>query len=127
MTAAPSAQRQPGPDHPITIDRNPLRVRVVVGGVIVAESTSALTLREASYPAVQYIPRADIVPDLFERSERRSHCPYKGDASYFTVTAGGLVRRDAAWSYENPYPAVQEIAGYLAFYPDKVDAIEELR
>lgn len=119
--------KTPGPDHPITIEPNPLRVRIVLGGVIVAETTNALTLREASYPRVQYIPRADIVADLFEKSERHSHCPYKGDASYFTITAGGLIRRDAAWSYEDPFPAVKKIAGHLAFYPEKVDAIEELR
>lgn len=127
MTAPAPAMKKPGKDHPITIARNPLRVRVVVGGVIVAETTRALTLREASYPPVQYIPRADIMSDLFEMSERRSHCPYKGDARYFTVSAGGLVRRDAAWCYETPFPAVAEIAGHLAFYPEKVDAIEELR
>lgn len=120
------AMKEPGPHHPITIEKNPHRVRVVVGGVIVAETTRALTLREASYPPVQYIPRADIAPDLFEKSERRSHCPYKGDAGYYTVTAGGLVRRDAAWCYDQPFPAVKEIARHLAFYPEKVDAIEEL-
>jgi uncharacterized protein (DUF427 family) len=119
--------KTPGPDHPITIAANPLRVRVVAGGVIVAETTKALVLREASYPPVQYIPSADIERDLFQRSERRSHCPYKGDASYWTITAGGLILRDAAWSYEDPYPAVAEMAGHLAFYPEKVDAIEELR
>ena len=113
-------------EHPITIMPNPNRVRVIVGGVIVAETTRALTLREASYAPVFYIPREDAVLDLFEKAERRSHCPYKGDASYFTVTAGGLEQRDAAWSYEAPLPAVREIAGHLAFYPDKVDAIEEL-
>ncbi|TDR88262.1 DUF427 domain-containing protein [Enterovirga rhinocerotis] len=125
-SAANTAARTPGPDHPITIEPNPHRVRVIVGGVIVAETTAALTLREARYPAVHYIPRADIAADLFEPSERRSHCPYKGDARYFTVTAGGLVKRDAAWSYEAPFPAVAAIAGHLAFYPEKVDAIEEL-
>ncbi|WP_375462154.1 DUF427 domain-containing protein [uncultured Enterovirga sp.] len=118
--------KQPGPDHPITIEPNPRRVRVLVGGVIVAETTRALTLKEASYPAVQYVPREDIAQDLFDPSERRSHCPYKGEASYHTVSAGGLVRRDVAWSYETPHPAVAAIAGRLAFYPDKVDAIEEL-
>lgn len=116
----------PGPDHPIAIEPNPHRIRVVVGGVIVAETTSALTLREAKYPAVQYIPRADIEADLFEPTERHSHCPYKGDASYFTVSAGGLVVRDAAWSYEAPFSAMEAIKGHLAFYPDRVDAIEEL-
>ena len=113
-------------DHPITVAPNPNRIRVVLGGVIVAETTRALTLREAAYPPVQYVPREDVQFDLFDRTERRSHCPYKGDASYFTVTAGGLERRDAAWSYEAPRPTVKEIAGHLAFYPNKVDAIEEL-
>jgi uncharacterized protein (DUF427 family) len=116
----------PGSDHPIDITPNPRRVRVVVGGVIVAETTRALSLKEASYPSVQYVPRDDVQMDLFERSERHSHCPYKGDASYFTITAGGLVQRDAAWSYETPLPGVPQIAGHLAFYPNKVDAIEEL-
>lgn len=118
--------KEPGPDHPITIEPNAHRVRVLVGGVIVAETTRALTLREASYRPVQYIPREDIEADLFDRSDRHSHCPYKGDASYHTVSAGGLVQRDVAWSYETPFPAVAAIAGHLAFYPDKVDAIEEL-
>jgi len=119
--------KQPGPDHPITIARNPLRVRVVVGGVIVAETTEALTLKEASLPPVQYIPRQDVQMDLLERTDHASHCPYKGDASYYTVTAGGLVRENAVWSYEKPYSSVSQIAGHIAFYPNKVDAIEELR
>lgn len=127
MTASAPAMKTPGKDHPITIAPNPLRVRVLLGGVIIAETTQALTLREASYPTVQYIPRADIASDLFEMSERRSHCPYKGDARYFTVSAGGIVRRDAAWTYEDPFPAVAQIAGHVAFYPDRVDEIEELR
>ena len=118
--------KKPGSDHPITIVPNQHRVRVLVGGVIVAETTRALTLREAAYPPVQYIPRADAEWDLFNETERTSHCPYKGDATYFTVSAGGLVVRDCVWSYEAPFPAVAEIAGHLAFYPDKVDAIEEL-
>ena len=102
--------------------------RVVVrhGGRTVADTRRALTLKEASYPPVHYVPREDVVEDLFERSTRHSHCPYKGDASYFTATAGGLVRRDAAWSYEEPFPAVAAIARHVAFYPDRVDAIEEL-
>jgi uncharacterized protein (DUF427 family) len=121
-----SAMKQPGPDHPITVEPNPHRVRVVLGGVIVAETTRALTLKEASMPAVQYIPREDAAMDLFEPTQRSTHCPYKGDASYFTVTAGGLVADNAVWSYEKPFDAVKGIAGHLAFYPTKVDAIEEL-
>jgi uncharacterized protein (DUF427 family) len=118
--------KEPGPGHPITIEKNPHRIRVLVGGVIVAETTQALTLKEATLPAVQYIPRQDAQMDLFERTEQTSHCPYKGDAAYYTVTAGGIVARNAVWTYEEPFPAVKEIAGHLAFYPSKVDAIEEL-
>lgn len=118
--------REPGPDHPITVEPTRGRVRVLLGGVIVAETTRALTLQEASYPPVQYIPRADAQMDLFVPSTHSTHCPYKGDASYLSLTAGGLAKRDAVWSYESPYPAVAQIAGHLAFYPDRVDAIEIL-
>jgi uncharacterized protein (DUF427 family) len=117
--------REPGPDHPITITQNPRRVRVVLGGFIVAETTRALTLKEAALPPVHYIPRSDVNMDLLDRTSHHTHCPYKGDASYFRVTAGGLVRDNAVWSYENPYPAVAAIKDHLAFYPNKVDAIEE--
>jgi uncharacterized protein (DUF427 family) len=119
--------KEPNSDHPITVAPNPHRVRVLVGGVIVAETTHALTLKEAALPPVQYIPRADVATDLLDRSSRKTHCPYKGDASYWDVTAGGVRVRDAVWSYETPFPAVSGIAGHLAFYADKVDAIEELR
>ncbi|KMO38501.1 hypothetical protein VQ03_17280 [Methylobacterium tarhaniae] len=112
-------------DHPITITPNPHRIRVMLGGTIVAETTRALTLREGGLPPVQYIPREDAEMDLFERTEHRTHCPHKGDASYYSLTAGGLERANAVWSYESPFPAVSAIAGYLAFYPNKVDAIEE--
>lgn len=115
----------PGPDHPITIVPNPKRVRVVVGGVVVAESDRALTLKAGSYPPVHYIPREDVRADLVSATRTSTHCPYKGDASYFTVAAGGETRADAAWSYAAPFPAVAPIAGHLAFYPDRVDAIEE--
>ncbi len=117
--------KQPGPDHPITISPNPNRIRVVLGGFIVAETTRSLTLKEAQFPPVHYIPREDVQMDLLDRTDHTTHCPYKGDASYFTVTAGGLERPNAGWSYEAPSLAVQEIAGHVAFYPDKVDAIEE--
>lgn len=117
--------KEPGPDHPITITPHPHRVRVVVGGVAVAESTKALSLKEASYPAVLYIPRADIAAGMISPASKTTHCPYKGDASYFDVTADGRDLKEAAWSYETPFPAMAAIAGHLAFYPSKVDAIEE--
>ena len=115
----------PGPDHPITITANPRRVRVSAGGVVIAESSDALSLKEASYPAVNYLPRKDANMELLKRSERTTHCPYKGDASYFSIVADGKTIADAIWTYENPFPAMTEISGHLAFYPDKVK-IEEV-
>ena len=115
----------PEPDHPITITANPRRVRVSAGGVVIAESTDALTLKEASYPAVNYLPRKDANMALLSRSERVTHCPYKGDANYFSINADGKTIADAIWTYESPFPAMTEISGHLAFYPDKVK-IEEV-
>ena len=115
----------PGPDHPITIERNPKRVVVTAGRQVIADTTDALILREAKYPPVQYIPRKDVRMDALFRSETQSYCPYKGDASYFHIPAGGERARDAIWTYEAPYDAVSPIKNYLAFYPDRVHAIEE--
>ncbi|ABD08406.1 Protein of unknown function DUF427 [Rhodopseudomonas palustris HaA2] len=115
----------PGPDHPITITPNPKRVRVTAGDVVIADTTRALTLKEANYPPVHYLPRADVAMALLAATDRSTHCPYKGDASYFSIEAGGRTLANAIWSYEAPFPAMAEIAGYLAFYPDKV-RIEEL-
>jgi uncharacterized protein (DUF427 family) len=115
----------PGPDHPITISPNPKRIRVSADGVVIAETAHALTLKEASYPAVQYVPRADTNMALLSRSDRVTHCPYKGDANYFSVNANGKVIENSIWTYETPFPAMAEISGHLAFYPDRVK-IEEL-
>ena len=115
----------PGPDHPITITPNPRHVRVTFAGNVIAETDRALTLQEASYRPVLYIPREDARMALLTRTAHATHCPYKGDASYFTVEAGGRRSENAVWSYESPYPAMAEITGHLAFYPDRVDAIEE--
>jgi uncharacterized protein (DUF427 family) len=114
----------PGPDHPITITPNPRRVRVTAGDIVIAETTKALTLKEAKYPAVQYVPRQDANMALLERTDRVTHCPYKGDASYYSVKADGKTLDNAIWTYEAPFPAMTEISGHLAFYPDKVK-IEE--
>lgn len=117
--------KTPGPDHPITITANGKRVRVSFGGQVIADTTHALTLKEASYPAVQYIPRADVAMDRLQRTAHASHCPYKGDASYYSLVVNGKTAENAVWSYEQPYPAMAEIARYVAFYPNRVDAIEE--
>lgn len=117
--------RSPGPDHPITIERNPRRVVVTFGGQVIADTTDALTLREASYPPVHYIPRKDVRMAALERSDTASYCPYKGDAAYFSIAAGDQRSTDAIWTYEAPHDAVAVIKDHLAFYPDRVDGIVE--
>jgi len=117
------AVKIPGPDHPISIDANPARVVVTVGGKVVADTRNALTLREASYPAVQYIPRRDVDMTALTRSEHKTYCPYKGDASYYSIPAGGDRSINAAWTYETPFEAMTQIKDYVAFYPNRVDEI----
>jgi uncharacterized protein (DUF427 family) len=118
--------KTPGPDHPITITPNPHRVQVKFAGRVIADTTRALTLKEASYAPVQYIPREDTTMELLRPTEHASHCPYKGDASYFTIMVDGRSSNNAVWSYEQPFPAMHSITGLLAFYPNRVDAIEEV-
>ena len=113
---------KPGPTHPITIEPTPGRVIVRAGSVVLADSSSALTLRESHYPPVQYLPRAHVRAGLLRPSTTTTYCPYKGEASYHTVeTPDGTRIEDAIWVYEDPHPAVEAIAGHLAFYPDRVD------
>ena len=113
----------PGPDHPITIESTQARVVVTLNGRTIADSLSALTLKEASYPGVQYIPRKDVDMSQLARTEHASYCPYKGDASYYSLPAGGERSANAVWTYEAPYDAVAAIKDHVAFYPDRVDSI----
>jgi uncharacterized protein (DUF427 family) len=115
----------PGPSHPITIERNKNRVIVILGGRVITDTRDALILREANYPPVQYIPRQDVEMAALTRSATQTYCPYKGEAAYFSIRAGGERSVDAIWTYEAPYDAVAEIKNHLAFYPDRADAIEE--
>ena len=112
--------RIPGPDHPITVEPSPTRVVVSAGDRIVADTTNALALREASYPPVMYVPIADVDRTLLTASETTSYCPYKGEASYYSITAGDSVIEDAIWYYPDPYDAVAPIADHVAFYADRV-------
>jgi uncharacterized protein (DUF427 family) len=114
----------PGPDHPISIERDTGRVIVSVAGGIIADTREALTLSEAHYPAVHYIPRKDVNMTLLARTNCTTYCPYKGDAAYFSIPAGGERSIDAVWTYEAPYAAVADIKDHLAFYSDRVDMIE---
>jgi uncharacterized protein (DUF427 family) len=111
----------PDEHHPITIAPTEGRVVVTLGERTVADTTAALTLQEASYPPVQYVPLADVDPQVLERTDHATYCPYKGDASYYSLVADGETHANAVWAYEAPYAAVAGIAGHVAFYPNVVD------
>ena len=115
----------PDPDHPISIQRNPARVVVSVAGRVIANTGNALTLREADYPPVQYIPCEDVDLSQLKRTDHATYCPYKGECSYYSVSAGGEKSVNAVWTYEEPYPAVAQIKRHVAFYPERVDEIAE--
>ena len=119
------AERIPGPDHPISIAPSNRRMVVKVAGQVVADSRRALSLQEASYPAVLYIPRADVDMSKLQRTEHMTYCPYKGDCSYYSIPSGGDKAVNAVWTYEKPYASVSSIKEHLAFYPSRVDSIEE--
>lgn len=123
---ATKVTKVPGPDHPIDIARANGRVVVKLAGETIADSREALVLKEAAYPGVYYIPRMDVHMALLQRTTHGSYCPYKGDASYYSIHAGERTAENAVWSYEMPYAAVEEIKDCLAFYPDRVDSIEIL-
>jgi uncharacterized protein (DUF427 family) len=117
--------KTPGPDHPITIERNPSRVVVTLGGKVIADTVDALTLREAHYAAVHYIPRKDVDMGALERTQHSTYCPYKGDASYYSIPAGGERSVNAIWTYQEPFDAVAAIRDHIAFYPARIDSIDE--
>lgn len=116
----------PSAKHPITVEPTGSRVVVRVGGKVVADSGNALTLQESTYPAVQYIPMADVDQSVLRRTGTSTYCPFKGDASYYSVeTPDGQTAEDLIWTYEQPHPAVAEIAGHVAFYADRADVAVE--
>jgi uncharacterized protein (DUF427 family) len=119
MTSRPVLE--PTAEHPITINPTGKRVVVRVNGEIVADTNDALQLQESTYPAVQYIPFKDVAQNKLSRTDTSTYCPFKGDASYYSVTTGDGMVDDAIWFYEQPYPAVAAIAGHAAFYPDKAE------
>jgi uncharacterized protein (DUF427 family) len=114
----------PGPDHPITITSARERITVTVAGRRIADTREALILQEAGHPPVYYIPRKDVDMAQLERTLHQTYCPYKGECTYYSIPAGAERSVNAVWSYEAPYPAVSKIRDHLAFYPDRVDAIQ---
>jgi uncharacterized protein (DUF427 family) len=123
-TPDPHPVKIPGPDHPITITPSSGAVTVTVAGKAIASSAHALTLQEANYPPVQYLRRDDVDMTQFTRTDHTTYCPYKGVCVYFSIPEGGVKSVNAIWSYEEPHDAVASIKNYLAFYPDRVDAID---
>ena len=118
-------QKIPDASHPITVTPTSGRVQVVAGGTVIADTTSSLTLQEADYPPVQYVPIADIDPAILARTETSTYCPFKGDASYFSLTTPEGTIVDAGWTYDEAYDAVADITSHVAFYPDKVTVTVE--
>jgi uncharacterized protein (DUF427 family) len=116
---------QPSADHPITVEHNAARVTVTLGGTKIADTTDALTLQESTYPAVQYVPRKDVDMSLLERTDHETYCPFKGDASYYTIKNGDQALDNVVWTYEQPYDAVSGIKDHLAFYADRVEIAEQ--
>lgn len=115
---------EPSASHPITVEPTGRHVTVRVAGEVVVETDDALTLQESTYSPVQYIPRSDVVAGRLRPSDTETYCPFKGDASYYhVVTEGGATVEDAVWTYERPYPAVDQIAGHVAFYPDRAEVV----
>ena len=122
MTSKP--MKIPGPNHPMIIAPTKGRVTITVNGKRIADTDEALTLKEAAYPPVQYIPRKDVDMTQLQRTEHQTYCPYKGECAYYSIPAGKERSVNAVWTYENPYDAASAIREHLAFYPDRVDAIE---
>ncbi|MBB2938946.1 uncharacterized protein (DUF427 family) [Amycolatopsis bartoniae] len=120
-------RKTPGKLHPITVEPTPARVVVRAAGRVIADTTSALTLRESVYPPVQYVPLADVDPEVLRPSAKQTYCPYKGEAGYYSIalkrpdTGETEEIADAVWTYEHPYEAVEAIASHVAFYPDRVE------
>jgi len=117
---------KPGPKHPITVEPAGVRVIVRVAGQVIADSSSVLTVREADYPAVHYFPREDVDLSALERTSHESYCPFKGDASYFSIPRAGERGINAVWAYEAPYEAVANTKDHMAFYTNRMDSVQEL-
>ncbi|MBE1525066.1 DUF427 domain-containing protein [Nesterenkonia lutea] len=111
----------PGPEHPISVTASAERVTVTARGVMIADTRSALVLREQGYPIAYYIPRADVEMAQLRQTEHETYCPYKGEAHYFTVLSADGELTNVVWTYEDPHKAVAEIRDHLAFYPDRVE------
>ena len=115
----------PGHPHAITIEKNPNRIKVAFHGTVIADTTQALILKEGPLPPATYIPRQDVQMSYLQRTDHSTHCPFKGNASYFSVQVDDQMADNAVWTYETPIDAVAQIKDCLSFYVEKLDVIEE--
>ncbi|TQV81880.1 DUF427 domain-containing protein [Denitrobaculum tricleocarpae] len=116
------AQLEGNPDYKLEILPSSKRVKVVFNGIVVADTTSARLLRETRYPPVYYLPREDVRMDLMQRTAHHTHCPFKGNANYWSLSVGDKTAENVVWSYEDPLPEMAELSGYIAFYQNRMDA-----
>lgn len=122
MTKSPGHQKWP--DHRVEEQRTNERLQVEVNGEVIADSTDVIVVDEDEQPKRYYFPRSDVKMDLLERSDTKSKCPFKGEASYFTLRAGGEQLRDVVWTYEDPYEEHRALANRIAFYEEKLPKFE---
>lgn len=113
------------PDYRVDLEPNPRPVRVMLAGEPIAESARALRVVETKHDPVIYVPREDVRLELLEKTAHETFCPFKGEALYWTVSAGGRVEENAVWSYESPFEQVAGLKDYMAFYTDRL-TLEEL-
>ena len=111
----------PGPDHPITIEPSRKRMRGAYDKHVIADTTDAVILREADYPPVIYFPIHDVDMAFLTKTAHTTHCPYKGDASYWSIYMDGDLAENAVWGYETPFESMSTLKGRVAFYPNVVD------
>lgn len=109
------------PNHRVDVEPETRRVRVKRGGAIIAESEATLTVLETNHDPVTYFPRQDVRFDFLEATSHQTFCPFKGDASYWSIRVGDDLQENSVWSYQDPFPQVERLKGYLAFYPDRVE------
>jgi uncharacterized protein (DUF427 family) len=108
--------------RPPRIERTSKRIRIVMNGVTIADSTNAYRVLETSHPPVYYLPQSNLKLEYIHPAEDRTFCEFKGAASYWTVSVDGVIRECGAWSYANPLPGFEVIRDHLAFYAGKMDA-----
>lgn len=123
MARSPAYQQHP--EHRVDVEPHPARVRVELAGETIADSARALRVLESRHDPVVYVPREDVRQDLLEKTEHTTFCPFKGNASYYTIRVGDRVAANAIWSYEDPYDDVAALKGCMAFYVDRVDSLTQ--